>query len=155
LYERGYCSDLAPKTITQISSQGKIYYSIKFRTWSFSSFNYIYDLFYKNKVKIVPKDIGNYLTPLALAIWFMDDGSKHSAGVLLHTNLFSKEEVELLQKVLLSKYGLITTLTTKISKSTPNKAYIIYVWKKSLPDFISIFKLKAILLDPKGYFYVV
>ena len=37
LYEPGYCSDLAPKTITQTSSQGKIYYSIKFRTWSFSS----------------------------------------------------------------------------------------------------------------------
>ena len=66
--------------------------------------------------------------------------SFHSAGVLLHTNSFSKEEVQLLQKVLLSKYGLITTLTTKISKSTHNKTYIIYVWKKSLPDFIAILK---------------
>lgn len=72
----------------------------------------------------------------------MGNGSKHSAGVLLHTNSFTKEEVQLLQKVLLSKYGLIITLTTKIlkSKCTPNKTYIIYVWKKSLPDFISMVK---------------
>nr|QJS52071.1 putative LAGLIDADG homing endonuclease [Stigeoclonium helveticum] len=95
LYERGYCSDLIPKISKQINKKtGKTYYSIKIRTWSFSSFNYIYDLFYKNKQKIVPITICDFLTPLALAIWFMDNDSKHSAGVLLHTNSFTKKEVE-------------------------------------------------------------
>jgi len=68
-------------------SLNKTYYYVRFRTYTFSEFNFIRDMFYINKtynennvivtkrVKIVPSNIGDYLTPLALAIWYMDDGS--------------------------------------------------------------------------------
>ena len=40
-----------------------------------------YDLFYKvdlvRREKRVPKNIGEFLTPRALAYWFMDDGTYH------------------------------------------------------------------------------
>ena len=43
-------------------------------------------MFYKyennKRIKIVPKDIGLYMTPRALAFWIMDDGSKDSSGIL-------------------------------------------------------------------------
>jgi hypothetical protein len=44
--------------------------------------NWIYDAFYSDKkIKKVPKDIDKYLTPLALAVWIMDDGMPVSVGL--------------------------------------------------------------------------
>jgi len=40
-------------------------------------------MFYINKVKRVPINISDYLTPLALAVWIMDDGSSTKAGGML------------------------------------------------------------------------
>jgi hypothetical protein len=37
-------------------------------TWTYTSFNFIFDLFYSQGIKKVPINIGEYLTPLALAI---------------------------------------------------------------------------------------
>lgn len=51
-----------------------------FRTYSHVSLKFYYDMFYlglsdKTKLKIVPKNIDKYLNPIALAYWFMDDGT--------------------------------------------------------------------------------
>lgn len=35
----------------------EIYYSAKFHTWTFSSFNGIQEMFYKNGKKIVPNSV--------------------------------------------------------------------------------------------------
>jgi LAGLIDADG DNA endonuclease family len=56
IYNLGYCSENKPKLLTQIGKENKKYYSIKFRTWSYSSFNYIYDEFYYNNIKQIPSD---------------------------------------------------------------------------------------------------
>ena len=42
---------------------GKIYKSIAVRTSKFSCFNEYHNLFYKNKIKIVPKISADLLTP--------------------------------------------------------------------------------------------
>jgi ubiquinol-cytochrome c reductase cytochrome b subunit len=54
LSQKGYCSTVKPKILKQIGENGNIYYSIKIRTWSFTSLNYIYDSFYLDMVKVVP-----------------------------------------------------------------------------------------------------
>lgn len=113
---QGYCSSEKPKMIRQIGKGGKIYFSYKMRTWSFSSLNWLYDLFYaycplKEKwIKTIPANIESLLTPRALAIWIMDDGGAGSAGIRLSTQGFSKEDVERLQHALKKKFGLLTTL---------------------------------------------
>jgi ubiquinol-cytochrome c reductase cytochrome b subunit len=48
----------------------------------------------------------DHLTPLALAIWIMDDGSKDGSGLRISTNCFKKEEIIILLKVLKDKYDL-------------------------------------------------
>jgi hypothetical protein len=45
----------------------KIYSSLHFSTRSLSFFNYYYDLFYFNKIKVIPISIGNLLTEIGLA----------------------------------------------------------------------------------------
>lgn len=82
LASRGYCNDKKPKLYKRIKKNGKVFFYYSINSYTFSSLNWVHDMFYKmdetkNKyVKIVPEEISKYLTPLSLAIWFMDDGWK-------------------------------------------------------------------------------
>ena len=88
--EFGYCNTNLPYITTRLGKKGVVRKIIRFKTWTYSSFNWIHELFYKDgcgacgaKKKGVPYNIAEYLTPLALAIWIMDDGSKICQGPLL------------------------------------------------------------------------
>ena len=107
---RGYCSETGPKIKTR-SGENNIRYYYSFRTFTFTSFDWIREMFYPNGVKCVPKEIDQYLTPLALAIWIQDDGGKVSSGLKIATNpgratarsawgRFTLEDVDYLCKVL-------------------------------------------------------
>ncbi|CAG8720428.1 2260_t:CDS:2, partial [Acaulospora colombiana] len=52
------------------------YYGYKLCTMSLPCLNIYREWFYPEGVKIVPNDIPDHLTPLGLAHWFMQDGSK-------------------------------------------------------------------------------
>jgi recombination protein RecA len=61
------------------------------------------------KKKELPNDIGNLITPLALAIWFMDDGSvksKECNGLYFQTQGYSSKSRELLIELLQNKYRI-------------------------------------------------
>lgn len=45
-------------------------------------FNYLWELFYADNVKVVPQNIGELLTSSALAFWIMDDGGLGFNGEL-------------------------------------------------------------------------
>jgi|ERR1700677_1807616 len=64
----GYCKEDLPIIQQRKGLEGKIGYFYRFRTYTYSSFNWIYDEFYPNNRKIIPKIIETYLTPLSLAI---------------------------------------------------------------------------------------
>jgi len=68
LASRGYCNITVPKITTRLGKGGIIKKIVRFHTWTYTSFNWIHDLWYSNGIKLVPKNIANYLTPLALAI---------------------------------------------------------------------------------------
>jgi len=46
---------------------GKVYSSVRFNTYSLPCFNEFYNLFYLEGKKIIPKNIGDLMTPLSLA----------------------------------------------------------------------------------------
>lgn len=70
----GYCSQTPPKVQSRIGSGGKIQYIIRFHSYTYSNLNDFYKNWYNNGVKRIPENIKEYLTPLAIAIWTMDDG---------------------------------------------------------------------------------
>jgi len=84
-------------------------YSVWFSTLHCPVFNSYYELFYPNAVKVVPKNIGELLTARGLAYWIIDDGCRASSGLNLCTDSFTKEEVELLIKVLKKNFDLDST----------------------------------------------
>lgn len=130
----GYCNNKLPVITKRLGIKGKIRKIIKFSTWTYTSFNWIYDLWYKNNIKRVPDCIGEYLTPLALAIWIMDDGSKVNNSLKLSTNSFTYIECLNLVKVLKDNFGLKASIQSAGSKNQ----YIIYIWTESMQDLRKI-----------------
>jgi ubiquinol-cytochrome c reductase cytochrome b subunit len=89
----------------------KLYPTYVFGTYTYSSFIELYKLFYNNcKIKRIPKNLGDLLSPLALAVWIMDDGTYHNSGVRIARNSFTKKEVIFISKILKNKFDLDTSL---------------------------------------------
>jgi len=132
--ERGYCSSKKPKLKRNIGNDNKIYFSLKFRTWTFSNLNWIYHAFYKNKVKVIPPFIEDLLNPLSLAIWLMDDGGVHPSGMIFSTYNLKLYEIELLQVALKNKFNLDSNIQSR------KAGLIIYIPKNELPKLSLIVK---------------
>ena len=97
--------------------------------------NEIYDMFYKNKVKYINKDLFEKIEPLGLAIWYMDDGSKpNQSGYLFCTQSFSDEDIAIIRDVLFNKFKL------NITKHKDNAIYIMsdskLAFKKLIEPYI-------------------
>ena len=103
-----------PPQIKKKSGKKKEYWNYGFETLSVGNFRFFAQQFYdEDGKKKVSRMIKKLLTPRALAVWFMDDGSiksrKHK-GYNIHTLSFSKEDQKLLQKALKEKFGIETSL---------------------------------------------
>ena len=91
----------------------KFYYHWRFSTKSLLLFEKWRNRFYLNKRKIIPSDISKLLiSPLSLAVWYMDDGYKRRdcKGLYLYTSAYTSKEQNLLQKVLLKNFGIETKI---------------------------------------------
>ena len=134
LSELEYCNPKVPVVTSRLGTKGKLRKIVRFSTWTYTSFNWIHDIWYKNNIKRVPESIGQYLTPLALAIWIMDDGAKVSKGLKLSTNSFTFNECLILVKALNYNFNIKASVQSAGSKDQ----YILYIWKESMNDLINI-----------------
>lgn len=134
LASTGYCNENLPKIQTRLGSKGIVRKILRIHTWTYTSFNFIHDLFYfegpdGKKVKRVPQSIAAYLTPLALAIWIMDDGAKVSKGLKFCTNSYTYSDCLFVVEVLHLNFKLKASVQ---SAGAPNQ-YVVYIWKESMP----------------------
>jgi ubiquinol-cytochrome c reductase cytochrome b subunit len=125
----GYCNPIKPEILKRLGKKGVVRNVVRFKTWTYSSFNWIYELWYNNNIKVVPFNIGDYLTPLALAIWIMDDGSKSGSSLKLASNSFTFSECSQLVKVLYDKYNI----KASVQSAGVENQYVIYIFKESMP----------------------
>ena len=96
-------------------SFGKQIVNYGFSTISVGSFRFFAQQFYEptKKGRKIPDLIRRWLTPLSMAVWFMDDGqikSKKHRALLINTQCFSKIDLRKLQKALKEKFDIKTTL---------------------------------------------
>jgi hypothetical protein len=134
-YNLGYCSRPVPSLIVKSDSRIENRFNYKVSLFTFTSFNWIYDSFYRTAngktIKIVPNYIADYLTPLGLAHWIMQDGSyQKGQGVYLATNSFTYEECQFLANILTKKYKFKTSV---VKSGLPNQ-WRISIWKESMPN---------------------
>jgi hypothetical protein len=132
-------SSATPNIINRLPHRitGKIYSEICFNTYSLPCFNEFHNLFYPNKSKVVPLNIGELLTPLSLAYWLADDGSfeQINRGVKIATNCFTLDEVKLLISVLSGKFNLNCTIQH-------DNGFVLRISAKSLPHLQVLLKDK-------------
>jgi len=113
------------------SRTNKSYKGFRGNSKSHSVFTSFYNLLYINGIKTVTKEYLNKIThPIALAYWFMDDGSVSGT---IATNCFTLQEVTLLQEWLQEKWDIYTTIHN-IAKSQ----YVLYIPVKSRFQFETI-----------------
>lgn len=99
-----YCSSM-PYLESRLT-RGNFYYNFRFETRAYPVFTSLINTWYPNGIKLVPNDIYNLLTPLALAHWAQGDGSRQSTGFTLCTENFSFPDVCRLVNILLLRYHL-------------------------------------------------
>lgn len=102
-----------PKLKIQMRHSGTKVRMLCFNTYSHGIFRFYAHQFYKDGKKQIPRIIHKLLTPLSLAIWFMDDGSwksEHHKTYILHVDGYSRHDLLRIQKVLLVKFKIKTSL---------------------------------------------
>ena len=123
---------------------GKVTQSFRFLTMAMPCLNYYHDLFYKDKVKSVPKNLGEILTARGLAFFIMDDGGKSVYNqTILHTRAFNVDDVKYIQLVLLKNFGLISRLEEK--KKDQWVIYIPVKQKTRLKDIVGPYMHESML----------
>lgn len=87
-----------------------------FHTKSLREFGMLHHLFYSDGVKILPENIFNLLTPRAIAVWFMDDGSNNGENLTISTHSFSYDEQTCIADFFKNRYGITPTVVKDRTK---------------------------------------
>ncbi len=111
-------------------NKGVFKQAYRFFTRQMPELSQLWESFYENGKKVIPK--GFTLTPLALAVWFMDDGSKTQKGdVYLNSQQFDFAS----QRRLLHALRILG-IRARMNKD--GKYYRIRIYKESLPRFFKL-----------------
>ena len=102
----------------------------RFTTKSLPILTKFYDYFFQEKHKIIPNDL--MITPLSLAVWYMDDGSRCDTDIYLNSQQFTQVEQEMLVSLLYKQYSIQASL----NKDKQYKR--IRIKKESVPNFMAL-----------------
>jgi len=97
-------------------------YALEFVTRILPCFTELHSLFYLSGRKIIPENIYELLTPVALAHLIMGDGSVQRHGLIICTDSYSIEDVVRLINVLIIKYRVECTI--RVPKENQYRIYI-------------------------------
>lgn len=137
LAKRGYCNLNKPRLSKIITKGNIVLFGYCISSYSFSSLNWLFEMFYKDNIKIIPRNLDNFLTPLALVIWFLNEGHPGLGKKAKLTTKFhvSREDLKYLSIILQNKYNLDTVIKSK-SRNLGGTLYI----KNSSSTFSKIVK---------------
>jgi hypothetical protein len=125
--------NIPPRERQKRNRLGTVSTNIGFSTLSHVEFERFRERFYGDGRKVVPEDL--VLTPLSMAVWFMDDGSRKSSqckGLYINTQGFTAAEVGLLQWMICRDIGV----ETSVRKQTDGLQ--IYIPSPFVAEFISV-----------------
>lgn len=122
---------------------GLSHFGVYFRTRGLPFFSELRSEFYIDKNKVVPENIYNLLTPVALAHMIMGDGVAKEYGLILCTDSYKLVDVIRLMSVLMIKFRLECTL--RFHRPTHPR---IYIRQRSMPivrELVKPYKAKSML----------
>ena len=129
-----------PRERTQIVL-GVSYNKYGFSTLSHGAFRFYAQQFYQNKKKVLPKAIHKWLSPIAMAVWYMDDGSiksnRHRA-LIINTQSFSIPDLKRLIIIFKDRYGIEMKLRKQSRKSI--EIYQLITTSNTVAKFVDIIR---------------
>lgn len=117
---------------------GKTYHHVRFDTKSIPEFAWYAQQFYTHGKKQVPSSIDELLTtPLAFAVWYMDDGHrrKDCKALRLNTHAFTCDELERLVSVLKTNLNVQARLHRVVGTQ-----WVIYIPAREAQKFCDIIR---------------
>jgi hypothetical protein len=137
----------------KIRSDGRVSYEIV--TVSHGAFRFYAHQFYVDGKKVIPTLLAKMLTPMGLAVWYMDDGSRKSLRHLtynIHTLGYTYKDLKRTCEVFQKCFGISASLHRQ--KSTSWRIYIksenvntfnslVYPIMKHIPSML--YKLKTLM----------
>lgn len=129
-----YCSSYP--IFRERKHKGKFSYAIQFKTRSMECITELRREFYPEGIKVIPYNIYELLTPVALAHIIMGDGQAARHGIVLCTNSFSVNDVVRWMNVLMIRYRLECTIHLK--RQNQKIEYLIYIREGSMTLLRSI-----------------
>lgn len=139
-----FCGGFPKETIH--TGWGKKTKRWRFATQSLLVFDKYYQSFYVEGRKCIPSEISSFLvSPLALAVWYMDDGYMRTdrSGAYLCTSSFTISEHQQLQYVLKQNFDIETAI------HFARKYARLHIPSRSLKRFIHI--IEPYILDCMRY----
>ena len=136
-----YCN-VYPSVIKSIRKD-QTHLALYFRTRGLPCFNELRSLFYIDKIKRVPEDIYNLLTPVALAHMIMGDGKARKYGLNICTDSYNLVDIVRLMNVLIIKFNL----DCRLHFHTPTQPRI-YIRTRSMPilrELVKSYMVKSML----------
>ncbi len=115
---------------------GELSIHCRFATRTTPELEKYYQLFYVNGCKVIPRNINHLLrSPLALAVWYMDDGARRTdcQALRIHTNTYTLEEQHLLRETLASNFGV----TARVHRVRVGE-YVLYIPSREAREFCDI-----------------
>lgn len=91
----------------------------------------LYNKFYPNGKKIVPRDLLYMLDGLGIAVWFMDDGYVSSGSYKIATDCFSFEDLDIIKEFFKTKFDINVSI---------HKSHTIYIKADSRDKFKNLVK---------------
>lgn len=153
LASQGYCSNKKPKLSKLIGKGNKVLFIYSFKSYSFSSFIWLFNIFYKDDIKIIPRNLDKYFTPLALATLFLSsiglgNKAKLEKKSKLATTLVSVEDLKYLSLILKNKYNIDTIIRfdnnngcgSGAPRASSRRRPDLYIKKYSVSTFSKIVK---------------
>lgn len=88
----------------------KDWHSWYFHTRTLEEFGPLYHYFYHNGEKVLPDNIEKLITPRAMAVWFMDDGSNTGESYTISTHCFVMKDQLRIIDFLKKKFDISATV---------------------------------------------
>lgn len=103
-----------------------------FHTRSSERLGIIHEVFYKNGIKVLPKELFPIFTDRMLAVWFMDDGSNNGHNLTLNTHSLSLQDQHRIAEFFARKYGIRPTIVKDRTQ------WKLAIGKNDMDSFLSI-----------------
>lgn len=113
----------------------KAYHYCRCQTLTLPELKEFHTLFYKGRRKIISRELKKlFISPLSLAVWYMDDGYyyRRDKTAYIYLSNYSRRELQLLQEILQENFGLDSHLYRK------KKGYCFYFPVKDTKKLITL-----------------